>query len=388
MTIKRKILWLCSWYPNRTNPLYGSFVRRQLKTVQPFCDIVVLFVTEQVQNKEIELDIFDDDGVRTHIAYVPKTSFLPYKLILFFYAYIKLYYKLPRHWRAVELVHLNIVYPASLFALFLYFFKRIPFIITEHSSIYRPERKLYKGFLFKKTTAWCFKKAKAVFALTDYNIQVMRDIRQLKNANYLVLPNVVDTTIFTPANKKNDMQSKKKFTFLHISGLHDSIKNISGILRSIARLSLVRQDFFFQFIGDLEECPPYYDLARKLNILDNFVRFSNEIPYSEVAKKMQEVDCFVLFSHVEGLPCVILEAMSTGLPVIATETGGIADWVTPETGILLDIGDEEGLVRAMNEMVDNRDKYDPSVIRAKIVDKCSIEAVGKAIMDVYEEVLA
>ena len=97
---------------------------------------------------------------------------------------------------------------------------------------------------------------------------------------------------------------------------------------------------------------------------------------------------FVLFSNIEGSPCVILEAMACGLPIIATETGGIGERVTDETGILLQIGDEQGLVEAMNYMIDNKHKYDPSVIRQKIVEKCSVEAVGKAIVTVYEEVLS
>ena len=102
---------------------------------------------------------------------------------------------------------------------------------------------------------------------------------------------------------------------------------------------------------------------------------------------MQNVDAFVLFSHVEGLPCVILEAMSASLPVIATETGGISEWVTPETGILLSIGDETRLVEAMDYMIDNHHKYAPSVIRSRIVEKCSIDAVGHSILNVYKDVL-
>ena len=101
----------------------------------------------------------------------------------------------------------------------------------------------------------------------------------------------------------------------------------------------------------------------------------------------RQLSLTVLFSHFEGLPCVILEAMAVGLPVIATDTGGMSDWITSETGILLNVGDEAGLVEAMNYVMDNRDKYDPSVISSKIVDKCSVEVVGQAIVAAYEEVL-
>ena len=386
MNKKIKTLWLCSWYPNRTYLTHGNFIRRQLKTVQPFCDVAVIFVIETKDVKEMLIDASDDEGVLTLIAYIPSTSFLPIKLLFFLKAYLKLYKYLSKNWGKPDLVHLNVVYPAGLFALILNIFKRLPFIITEHSSIYRPERQAYNGLFLKILTYLCVKRAKAVIALTDFNVNIMRKVRHLENRNYLVLPNVVDISLFSLPKKSKI--GNEKFTFLHISGLHDSIKNISGILRSIGQLALIRQDFIVNIIGDPEECPPYFLLAQELKILNTCVTFSPGIPYTEVAIKMQKLDAFILFSHVEGLPCVILEAMSAGLPVIATETGGISEWVTPETGILLNIGDEAGLVEAMNNMIDNHHKYDPSVIRSKIVDKCSVEAVGKAIVDIYKDVLS
>ena len=102
---------------------------------------------------------------------------------------------------------------------------------------------------------------------------------------------------------------------------------------------------------------------------------------------MQQSECVIMFSNIESQSVVTLEAASCGLPLIATETGGIGERVTPETGILLNIGDETALVEAMDYMIDNHDKYNPSVIRNKIVEKCSVDVIGQAIVKVYEGVL-
>jgi glycosyltransferase involved in cell wall biosynthesis len=104
----------------------------------------------------------------------------------------------------------------------------------------------------------------------------------------------------------------------------------------------------------------------------------------EVAQSMREADVFVLFSNYEGLPCVILEALAAGLPVIATETGGIHEWVTPEIGILIPIGDENALLEAMLTMMNQYLNYDKTILRKQIVDKASYQAVGNALMDVYK----
>jgi len=62
---------------------------------------------------------------------------------------------------------------------------------------------------------------------------------------------------------------------------------------------------------------------------------------------MRSLDVFVLPSLTEGTPNSIIEAMSQGLPVIASEVGGVPDVVTPETGILVPPGDHSALAKAM-----------------------------------------
>ena len=69
---------------------------------------------------------------------------------------------------------------------------------------------------------------------------------------------------------------------------------------------------------------------------------------------MAGCDIFVLSSTHEGLPHVLLEAMSMGLPVIATSVGGTPEVVkNGETGILIDDGDPETLRSAILRLIDS-----------------------------------
>ena len=68
---------------------------------------------------------------------------------------------------------------------------------------------------------------------------------------------------------------------------------------------------------------------------------------------MQSIDVFVLPSLTEGTPNAIIEAMSYGKPVIATDVGGIADIVTEEVGLLVPAGDTKALGAAMSELAGN-----------------------------------
>jgi glycosyltransferase involved in cell wall biosynthesis len=299
--------------------------------------------------------------------------------------------------------------------------------------MYRVETGVFKqsNWLFKTLVRMCVKKAKAIIALSPFYASTMQQHGLINRFFYV--PNVVDTDLFEPKlindllvnqllindeliNKKelktiknqllindeliNENELKliknkrlindelinknelKTINLIHVSGLHDAIKNVRGILKSIKKLSEIRQDFILDIIGDPFEQPPYLALIQELNI-EKFVRFHDFLPIEQVAEKMQNAHIFVLFSRFEGLPCVILEAMSAGLPVVATETGGISDWITEGSGRLIKSEDEAALVENLDFIMSNLTTFNAEKIREKIVETCSYNAVGQAIVNVY-----
>lgn len=380
-----KALWLCSWYPNRTTPYLGSFIRSQAKATAHFSDIIVLNVCgDTVEDYDI---VVEQSDFLTIQVYYPNSNNIFIKAYRQTRAQQKGYEQIKQMVGKPDIVHLNVIYPSGLFCFILSILEKLPFVISEHSSIYRPERQLYKGFFLRIIPFFAIKWAKSVILLTKYNVEIMQQYWKLHNNNYLTIPNVVDTQIFNLKNENMPVAQNIVCTFLHVSWLDDSVKNISGIIRSVALLAQIRSDFRVQIMGDTNKHSSFITLANQLNILDKFVFLYPELTNDMVAIEMQKSDVFLMFSNVEGLPCAILEAMSVGLPIIATETGGMSDWVTPETGILINIGDEAGLVEAMNSMIDNYLKYDPLVIRSRIIEKCSVETIGKSITAVYKDVL-
>jgi glycosyltransferase involved in cell wall biosynthesis len=88
---------------------------------------------------------------------------------------------------------------------------------------------------------------------------------------------------------------------------------------------------------------------------------------------MRSLDVFVLPSLTEGTPNGIVEAMSCGVPVIASSIGGVADMLTPETGLLVPPGDPAALADAMNLLASNRSLR---------------ERMGRAARRRYEEVFS
>jgi glycosyltransferase involved in cell wall biosynthesis len=410
-----KILWLCSWYPNRYIFYNGFFVRRQAEAVARFADIATLHTVEKsaeillpdgtkqtiTEGSTFEIEI----NKKTHfevIVYFPKSTNSIFKLINQFRAYHKGFNLIKREWGTPDLIHLHVIISAGIYALFLHFFYKTPFLITEHSSMYRLETGVFErsNWVFKTIVRQCVKRAEAIIALSPFYASTMQQHGLINRFFYV--PNVVDTDLFPLKNKLKIIENKdlinaelnlqlnknkelKTFNLIHVSGLHDSIKNITGILNSIKKLSEIRQDFILDIIGDPFEQPPYKALVQTLGI-EKFIRFHHHLPIEEVAEQIQKADIFVLFSRFEGLPCVILEAMAAGLPVVATETGGISDWVTEGSGRLVNSEDEAALVENLDFMMTHLHTFNSELIRKKIVETCSYNAVGQAIVNIYKSI--
>ncbi len=82
--------------------------------------------------------------------------------------------------------------------------------------------------------------------------------------------------------------------------------------------------------------------------LEEHIQFLPRLPQQELAGYMGQASVFVFPTYSEGLPRVVFEAMSTGLPILSTAVSGIPEIVREgETGILLQPGDEAGLSKNM-----------------------------------------
>ena len=123
MEQRPNILFLASWYPSRVNPFNGNFVQRHARSVSQFADVAVLHVCSDPACKQsYEVSNLKNGAVTEIIVYYKKVSHkIP--VISHLQKYIrnrkalKTGFELVRKQRNPELVHLNVTFPAGLFAL-------------------------------------------------------------------------------------------------------------------------------------------------------------------------------------------------------------------------------------------------------------------------------
>jgi glycosyltransferase involved in cell wall biosynthesis len=91
---------------------------------------------------------------------------------------------------------------------------------------------------------------------------------------------------------------------------------------------------------------------------------------------------------LKNLPCVIIEALCCGLPVISTNVGGIPELIDESNGILIKNEDEDALLHSMQQLYLSYKNYDRHQIAETAQKNFSYQTVGEQIHDAYREMLS
>ncbi len=155
----------------------------------------------------------------------------------------------------------------------------------------------------------------------------------------------------TPARYQSDGHAPgKRLIFV---GRLAAVKGIAVLLRAFAKVYERHPDARLTLIGDGVERPNLEALARDLGIAAA-VDFAGPKTQAEVADTLPTADLFVLPSFAEGVPVVLMEAMASALPVIATRIAGISELVEDGVaGRLVPPGSVEELTDAIGALLDD-----------------------------------
>ena len=176
--------------------------------------------------------------------------------------------------------------------------------------------------------------------------EIQRNIQEMYVLPYNRIPVVFNGIDLSRCIVKESYARKDTFTVLHIGRFMD-VKNHELLLRSFARFKGQHSDARLQLLGDGELKENMMQLAGQLNITDA-VEFAGL--QSNVYPWLHNADVFILPSKFEGMPMTLIEAMGTGLPIIASNVGGIPDMLSSQKEALLIEPKEEKIIEAL-EMV-------------------------------------
>lgn len=183
----------------------------------------------------------------------------------------------------------------------------------------------------------------------------------------------------------NDCSKDEDAVFLIMVARFDEPKDQRALVKALAPLKELK--WKLELVGGGPLLEETRQVAEKLGLKDR-VTFSGFC--NDVAKRLERADIFVLISHWEGLPLTILEAMRAGLPVVASDVGGVSETiVNSETGFLVPRGNEQALTNALSYLIGSKRARETMGERGRCkFERCfTFEMMLKRTFDIYAEVL-
>ena len=366
MKDKRRVrtLFVPQWYPNEDHKFLGTFCREHVRAAALFENVAVLVFTSRPQRwPTMRWEKKDDHGVPTFYATyghspIPKTT-LPFFLLHLRRALRRVL----EEWGQPDVIHTQDAY--AYYVIKAIGHRRIPVVISQHWTGFM-ERKV-SGRLLRQFR-WAFPRAVRVlpdnkFAVRDYQYYGLQ-------AAITWLPNAVDTHVFRPPQRP-----VREPWLLHASGLTTQ-KRFPDIVRAFAQVRRKRPEAVLQVVGDGSNRAEMEALAARELPRGSF-HFHGFLSKPELAEWMRRASGFVLPSAAENLPCVLIEAMACGCPVLTTRVGGITALVREGEGLLVDVGNIEQIADGMCQLLDGTHGLDVARISRETGERFSLGAVGR-----------
>jgi glycosyltransferase involved in cell wall biosynthesis len=357
-----RVLVVTVAYPTEREPVAGVFVREQALAVAERTDVTVLHLA---RGERWGLRTVPGEPVTTWRAGFPHRPAAAGLAA----AAARAIPAMPPH----DVIHAHFFLAAAPVALL----RRRPLVVTEHWSVFLPEDPMQLSPLLRASARFAFARADAILAVSEALRAGL--VAHGVHTPIEVLPNSVDTSLFAPGTAPRNGR-------LLTVGLFYEAKGYEVLLQALARLGRDGRRVDLDIVGDGPEKLRYQRLAADLDISDR-VAFHGVLPRAEVAALMARSELFVLASRYDNNPVSVIEAMASGLPVVATAVGGVPELVDESVGRLAPPGDPAALADNLARALDGIDEYDRSAIAARATERYGREAVLQKLLGVYERLV-
>ena len=240
---------------------------------------------------------------------------------------------------------------------------KIPVIATNH---FMPEnitvlvrgqqwKKRIEKFLWKDFSK-VFNQVRLVTTPTETGVRIIR--KRLK-VETIAISSGIDLKKFNPYGDTNQVKEKYNIPgkpVLLYAGRLDPEKHIEEILQSVA-VAAKKVDFCFVAVGRGISKKTLEQLAFELGIAERVI-FTGFVPEEDLPYFYKLSRCFIIASIAELLSLVTLQAMASGLPVIAVNAGALSELVTDKmNGYLYNEGDISAIAQFIEDIITNDELY-------------------------------
>lgn len=386
----KKLLVTGSTFPRWANDTEPRFILDYAKAMTKYYDVTVLVPGAVGAKEEEELE--GVHVIRYHYfpihkfetlcypgAIVPRIKQKKVRILLVPFLLLSLHHQLKKRSKEFDVVHAHWLIPQGIMQMSV---KDTPYIVTGHGG---DVTSLNKGIL-KSMKLKCLERAKAITVVSD----ALQDyVKQLyPNQKTSIIPMGCDVSRFSSEHRKENFfgQGDRKVVLFvgrlaekkGVTYLIDAMKKVDN-----AVLVIVGK-------GDLEP-----GLRQQAEALGDKVVFAGPKTHDELPEIYASADVFVAPSVTaadgdkEGFGLVILEAMASGVPVVASRSGGIVDIVKDEeNGLLCDEKDVEKLsVNISRVLEDEALSAKLKTVAGHTVEQYSYDNISRRYNDILSGIL-
>ena len=375
------VLLISRGIPSDNDPQWGCFERDQaLALHKAGHKVVVLSIDSRAKFYSTKLGISHKiiDGVDFYnLSCFPNVIFRPiaYRIMLFLISWQLdyLYKRMQKTHGTPDLIYSHYLLN-SYAALRLKKKYSLPLVAIEHwSEVNKDVLKSYVKYSGDK-----------VYSIADKVIAVSDSLKSMLNKHFHVDALVVHNLVGEGFDY-NPTSQRSTFNFVTVGSLFH-VKGYDILIDAFAKIASVNNNFRLTIVGDGNQRPLLQQLITKHN-LQSKVSLVGRKSRAEVADILLNSDVYVSSSRNENFSVSVLEALSIGLPVVATICGGIRECINDSNGLLVPTENVDLLSDAMLKISQNISNYNRESIARDFENRFSTTSIVNNLVSIFETII-
>lgn len=380
---KLKILVIPSWYPNEKDKLWGNYFIKQSEALNEYADVSMLYINRiglkelKKYKKEKLTDGYDKNLYKFNFY---KKTIINYKAVSIDYSfkrYEKAAYKAYKKYIEIigkpDIILVESTLPAGLAAKYIKEKENIPYVVHEHSL------DVLNNPIYKKYVNEILKNADDYMAV---NSDIANSIKKVRKDCHIV-PNFIDCNKFDVERIKTN----KDFNLISICNFY-KVKALEVLLKA---LNIVvneknNKDVKLKIVGTGDYKDYYQSVCNSLNLNEN-VEFVGYVENAKIPNILANSDVLCISSTVETFCIPIVEAFSSGIPVITTDCTGPLEIVDKTNSIVVPKNNIEEYSDAILKIKKEYKKYNSKEIKKYAFDRYDKSVICKKIINIFENII-
>lgn len=380
-----KILIIANGYPDRQSPQWGCFEKDQALALKKLGhDVAMMYVDQRfrtywrkigITKKKTEQGIFVYGMFYLPMGWLYNKVLYKLRQKIVMWLFDKLYQVYVKEQEKPDIIYAHFIWNIS-FASGLKRKYGIPLVGLEHWSELNNE---HLSLIARYWGRLGYQNSDKLLVVSQ---SLQEQIRKHFSMDTTVIYNMVGEEFLNlpPSPKRNDGVIR-----LVSTGSLIHRKGFDVLINALSIIGELKTSWEVLIIGEGAEHDNLVEQIKNLH-LENKVKLVGRKDKKEIIEILHQCDAFVLASRAENFSVAVLEALSAGLPVVATICGGIRECIHKENGLLVPVDDVSSLANALIQVINDNCSFNRESIAEECRRRFSPHVIASQLTEIFEEV--